>query len=339
MNRALLLTPPGSAAIAVVRLVGPGVDAFLSAHFSAAAAPGRCIHGTLRDAAREVIDDPVIVLSNDRRSADVNVHGGPWVVRSTLELARQNGFDVIEAPSLPLPAEAVDADSRIERAILASLPLARTELALRVLLAQRSAWRSNARGEQSDERANLHPATLDLRPSPLFWLLHPPTVTLVGVPNVGKSTLANQLFAQERSITADIAGTTRDWVGELADVNGLAVMLVDTPGLRETSDVIESAAIASGRERIGSADLVVLVLDLTQPLEGEQAALLQTYPQALVAINKSDQPAKWELPLRGVIRTVATTGAGIDALRHGITRHFGCDAIDLSRPMRWTERQ
>ena len=57
------------------------------------------------------------------------------------------------------------------------------------------------------------------------------TVAIVGPPNVGKSTLANRLFGQARSITADQPGTTRDWVGGVADIVGLAVTLVDTPGV------------------------------------------------------------------------------------------------------------
>ena len=108
--------------------------------------------------------------------------------------------------------------------------------------------------EQESAAADL-PAILADRS--LWWLLHPPRVAIVGRPNVGKSTLANQLFARERSITADLPGTTRDWVGELADVNGLAVMLVDTPGLRDAADPIERAAIAGARGQIAAADLVV----------------------------------------------------------------------------------
>ena len=68
--------------------------------------------------------------------ADVNLHGGAWVVRSVLELARQNGFNVLDRADAPLPEGAVDAGGELEREVLQWLPLARTELALRVLLAQ-----------------------------------------------------------------------------------------------------------------------------------------------------------------------------------------------------------
>jgi tRNA modification GTPase len=85
-NRAMLLTPPGGAAIAVVRLVGDRVEHFLRAHFSSPVPEGRCVHGSLSDGGR-VVDDPVVVVSAGGRVADVSLHGGPWVVRSVLELA------------------------------------------------------------------------------------------------------------------------------------------------------------------------------------------------------------------------------------------------------------
>ena len=76
---AIVLTPQGGAAIAVVRLTGPRIGGFLAAHFSRPVSPSRCVHGELTDAGR-VIDDPVVVLSADGQSADVNLHGGPWIV-------------------------------------------------------------------------------------------------------------------------------------------------------------------------------------------------------------------------------------------------------------------
>ena len=334
-GRAMLLTPPGGAAIAVVRLAGPGVPDFLAAHFSRPIQEGRCVHGDLSEGGR-VLDDPVIVLSGDRTIADLNLHGGPWVVRSVMELAKRAGFQVVRSSTGPVEADAVDAASEIEREILTYLPLARTELAVRALIAQGGAWERL--------RLPLDPGAARemLADASLRWLLHPPRVAIVGPANVGKSTLANRLFAQERSITADLPGTTRDWVGEIANVNGLAVMLVDTPGLRSTDDPIEGAAIELGRAQLAAADLVVLVLDASRPLWPEQGALLASHSRALCVINKSDHPAAWALPeaeARNAIHTVATTGVGVDALRRAIAGTFGCDGVVLEKPRWWTPRQ
>jgi tRNA modification GTPase len=335
-NRAILLTPAGGAAIAVVRLVGPGTETFLREHFSRPAREARCVHGELRDG-ETVIDDPVVVLHRGGGAADVNLHGGHWVIRATLDLARRAGFEAGESPpGLPLPAEAVDAGDELQQEILTHLPLARTELALRMLLAQQSAWTMLAVTPNEASRADLSAILADRS---LWWLLHPPRVAIVGAANVGKSTLANRLFARERSITADLPGTTRDWVGELADVNGLAVMLVDTPGLRDAADPIERAAIAGARGQIAAADLVVLVLDPTRPLQPEQSPLLEAHPDALRVLNKSDRPAQWELSDGGPLRTVATTGEGVEELRRAIAARFGCDAPALAPARWWTERQ
>jgi len=254
------------------------------------------VHGELTDNGR-VIDDPIVVIHE--RGADLSVHGGPWVVRSVLELARRSGFEIVQPTSGQLSLDAIDGDDDADRAMLAQIPLARTKLALAWLLARS-------------------------RRSPVpHWLLHPPTVAIIGPPNAGKSTIANQLFAQERSITADVPGTTRDWVGEIADIDGLAVFLMDTPGLRQTSDQIEHAAIERSRSEIARADLVVLVLDGTDSLAMQQD-WAEKYPGALVVRNKCDRAAEIAAVNECVphVYTVAISGQGIAALRQAIFRSF-----------------
>ena len=334
-NCAILMTPPGVAAIAVVRLVGPGVRRFLESHFSRTVAAGRPVHGEMRDVGGEVIDDPVVVLHESRPLADVSLHGGTWVVRAFLELAWREGFRSVEPVEAPLDERAVDGSSTIETEVLTHLPLARTELALRVLLAQPRAWDELKRRMPDVRRDEVERILAD---GALHRLLHPPRVAIIGPANAGKSTLANQLFAQERSITADLPGTTRDWVADVANIDGLAVMLVDTPGLRDTGDPIEAEAIALATPQIERADLVVLVLDQTRPLAGEQEQLVARFRDSMVVVNKVDRPATWAAPVPA-IRTIATTGQGVDELRRAVRRHFTGESIDLDRPRWWTERQ
>ncbi len=320
------MTPPGAAAIAVVRATGPRVLPFLAAYFSRAAYAGRRVHGQLRDG-DDVLDDPVVVLHDNGAAADLNLHGGPWVVTSVLELLRREGFEIVDTGEGPLPAEALDGDDELWREVMAHLPLARTEQALRVLLAQPAAWRALQPGH--DPAAILHDWSL-------WWLLHPPRVAIVGLPNVGKSTLANQLFGQERSITADLPGTTRDWVGEMANLDGLAVMLVDTPGLRKTRNEIERAAIERSGAEVKRANLIVLVLDASAPASREELTMIEAYPDALIVCNKSDVGSGRQVL---GIPTVATTGAGTDHLRLEIRKRMGCESIDAARPRWWTQRQ
>ncbi|HWE97432.1 MAG TPA: GTPase [Tepidisphaeraceae bacterium] len=336
-NHAILLTAPGASAIAVVRLVGPATGEFLRRHFSKEATPGRCVHGDLADGG-QIIDDPVLVALPDG-GADVNLHGGPWVVRRVLELARREGFEICEQSRGAIPEEFADGGTILEREIAAYLPLARTELSLRVLLAQESAWEEFLSRQQASAALGRRAIRQILEDLSLVHLLHPPTVAIVGPPNVGKSTLANQLFGQERSITADLAGTTRDWVGEIANIDGLPVMLMDTPGIRETDDAIERTAIARSREQIERSQLVVMVLDASAPLDSEVSAMLAAYPRAIAVANKSDMPLAWDASSLNAIHTVATTGGGVGDLRHAIAEHFGCAEMDPGRPRWWTERQ
>lgn len=321
INRVMLLTPPGSAAVAVLRLAGPGVGAFLENHFSRRVSPGQLTHGTLSDADR-VIDDP-LVSRIEEDVVDVNLHGGAWIVRSAIELAERSGFTRVDRDG-----QMFDAARELEREVLEWLPQARTELAIRALMAQAAAWETSRRSpkELLEDRS-------------LHWLLNPPRVAIVGAANVGKSTLANQLFAQEHSITADLPGTTRDWVGQIANIDGLAVMLIDTPGLRDTLDPIEAAAIGISRRQIQQADAIILVLDAARALVPEQSALMDEFPDAVKVINRVDLPAAWDLASLDALHTVATTGQGIDALRRAMRRRFDCESADVDLARIWTRRQ
>jgi small GTP-binding protein len=313
-HRATLLTAPGIAAIAVVRLSGPDVADFLNRRFSKPVVIDRCIHGFLRDE-QGIIDDCLIVRSGD--FVDLNLHGGHWVVHRTLELARADGFEVCTVT-------AGGGESKIWQEVLEALPGAKTEQAVRMLLAQPDAWKSPG------------DLTSILNDQSGRWMLATPRVAIVGPANVGKSTLANQLFGQARSITADLPGTTRDWVGEIANIDGLAVMLVDTPGIRATTDPVEDAAILGSREQIHRADLVILVLDQSAELD---RVMIDSFPDAIRVANKSDAPERWNATELSAIRTVATIGVGADELRKEIRRRFGWDPMDLNRARWWSQPQ
>jgi len=282
---------------------------------------------------QESIDDPVLVLGDGGLVADMNLHGGPWVVRRALELARREGFEVIQGPAALEAPEAADGGTEIEREVQAHVPLARTELALSALLEQPAAWERFCAGAPG--RGQIEAVLAD---GSLWRLLHPPRVVIVGPANVGKSTLANCLFAQERSITADAPGTTRDWVGQMADIDGLAVMLVDTPGIRATDDAIEAAAIERSGGEIAAAELVVLVLDATRAPGPAEAELRRRFSQGLLVINKCDVPAAWESGAAGGLCISAKTGEGVEGLRRTILQYFGCDG-EAATARWWTTRQ
>jgi tRNA modification GTPase len=333
---AILLTAPGVAALATIRLWGPAARALLERHFSAPLRDGLPVHGTFSVRGR-LIDDPLVLWDSRQQQADIHVHGGHWVIREVLDAARVAGFEVVERSGLPLPRQAVDAQTALEAEMLQWLPLAVTREAAASLLGQPKHWRALQKRAQAGEPVDLSHLAAD---SALSWLLHGPRVAIVGIPNAGKSTLANALFARDRSITADLPGTTRDWVGDTANLDGLPIHLIDTPGLRATACAIEAEAIARARQVIAQADLVVLLLDPTAPLDGAQASLRAAYPDALAVMGKADLAAANASPgYCDVLCLSAVSGGGLDQLRQTIRARFGCADLPLDKPCVWTDRQ
>lgn len=148
-------------------------------------------------------------------------------------------------------------------------------------------------------------------------------VAIVGAPNVGKSSLFNALLNTNRAIVTAIPGTTRDLLTERADIGGLSLALIDTAGVRETSDVVEQEGVSRARDTIGVADLTIVVLDRSRPLSKDDRDLLDATASRprVISINKNDLPAansatsgaeNFSAP--GAVSISAKTGAGIDAL-------------------------
>jgi len=151
------------------------------------------------------------------------------------------------------------------------------------------------------------------------------TLAIVGRPNVGKSSLFNCLVERERAIVTATPGTTRDLVSETVAIGGIPVKLVDTAGIRRALDEAERIGIRKSHEALADADLVLVVVDASQPSAQEDAELLNQVAgrPAIVVENKCDLVRDW---VGTGIRTSAITGAGIPELRQEILRHVGGEA-------------
>jgi tRNA modification GTPase len=145
------------------------------------------------------------------------------------------------------------------------------------------------------------------------------TLAIVGRPNVGKSSLFNRLVERERAIVTATPGTTRDLVTETVALGGVPLRLIDTAGIRQSTEEAESIGIRKSYEALSDADMVIVVLDSAAGIVEEDRELLAAAKarRALVAANKSDlsggllpQPDGFKM-----IRTSALTGAGIEELR------------------------
>jgi tRNA modification GTPase len=145
------------------------------------------------------------------------------------------------------------------------------------------------------------------------------TLAIVGRPNVGKSSLFNRLLEQDRAIVTDVPGTTRDLVSEIAVIEGIPVRFVDTAGIRAGQDVVEKLGIERSYQAMADADLTVVVVDISAPLDAADVQLIaraQQQGKSLLAGNKCDLATRAEVP--PALRVSALTGEGLSELRRAI---------------------
>lgn len=154
------------------------------------------------------------------------------------------------------------------------------------------------------------------------------TVAIVGETNVGKSSLLNALTGRDRAIVTDIAGTTRDSIEEVLEWKGIALRFVDTAGIRESEDVIESMGIDRSRDIAKNSDIVLFVVDGSRPNNANREELLQGIDKntpVIEVINKSDLPKKTSA--KGFMIS-ARTGENLDALKDKIVSVVIGESLD-----------
>lgn len=332
--------------------------------------PGRAVFGELIEPATgERIDEVVVTFFQKPHSyttedvVEISAHGSPVVLRHIVEWAMQRGArlaepgeftmraflngridlaqaeavrDLIEAQTL---YQARVAAQQLEGALSKRLQPIKQKLV--ELIAHMEAGVDFAEDDVSvmpfadiAERIAEGKVALSelLRSFNYGKLVHEGlTLAIVGRPNVGKSSLFNCLVERERAIVTASPGTTRDLVSETVALGGIPVKLVDTAGIRKALDEAETIGIRKSMEALADADMVLVVLDASQPPHVEDQELVRQVEQrnAIVVENKADLAG---LPA-GVhgnglqhVRTSALTGAGMEQLRTEIVRRLGGEA-------------
>ncbi|MBD2860717.1 tRNA uridine-5-carboxymethylaminomethyl(34) synthesis GTPase MnmE [Paenibacillus oceani] len=154
---------------------------------------------------------------------------------------------------------------------------------------------------------------------------------IVGRPNVGKSSLLNALAQENKAIVTDIPGTTRDVIEEYVNLNGIPLKLLDTAGLRETEDVVERIGVERSRNALTDADLILLVLNRSEPLHEEEYRLIEEVrdKQSIAVLNKSDLPPTADLsyikerfPEDRIVMMSVKENEGLDRLGKAIGELF-----------------
>lgn len=365
---AAIATAAGSAGIGVVRVSGPAVPAIAQALLGRAAQPRHAHFAHFRDAAGEVIDHglllyfPAPASYTGEHVLELQTHGSPVVLDAILRrvcelgarLARAGQFseraflngkldltqaeavaDLIAARSQQGARAALrsleGSFSRRVDALLEDLTALRVHIEAAIDFPEEEidfladlAINQRLQALRSDLTALLGEARRGVRLSDGI------SVVIVGRPNVGKSSLLNALAGEARAIVTAVAGTTRDAVRELLDVDGVTLELIDTAGLRDSTDEIEREGVRRARSHLARADLAVLVSD--QASAQADLALLDDLPDTtsrLVVLNKIDLDAT---PTQTDVRegvdwlwVSARSGAGLDALRQRLRHFAGAD--------------
>ena len=339
-----VLTPQGRGAVAVTRISGPLAESAIDPHFQASNGKpicqqptGRIIYGHWGSTNGE----EVVLCQLRRDVVEVHCHGGlaaSTAIVKTLE----------KAGCIPIPwtqSIAQEEFDPIAASARLALAEARTTRTAAILLDQyRGALKTAfseieqlAHSENPADRLNASNRvnTLLARASIGLHLTVPWRIAIAGRPNVGKSSLINVLLGYNRTIVFDQPGTTRDVVTAMTAFDGSPVELSDTAGLRETCDEVESAGVARTESQCAAADLVILVLDLTDLNAPADPSLLAAYPKALVVYNKCDLvPPETRLP--SGLAVSALTQSGLAELQQAIIQRLITVPLQPGDPVPFT---
>ena len=153
---------------------------------------------------------------------------------------------------------------------------------------------------------------------------------IIGKPNVGKSSLLNRLLNEEKAIVTDIPGTTRDIVEGVVDVNGIRLNIIDTAGIRDTKDIVESIGVKKSLELIDGAELVIMVLNNNEEISLEEKEILEKIKNKnyIIVVNKIDLPKKLVIEDKNLVYLSAINNEGINDLKNKIIELFNLEQIN-----------
>ncbi|HEY9105010.1 tRNA uridine-5-carboxymethylaminomethyl(34) synthesis GTPase MnmE [Chitinimonas sp.] len=370
---AAIATAPGRGGVGVVRVSGPDLIAMAATLAGKALKPRHAHYADFRDAGGELIDQGLALFfpgPNSFTGEDVlelQGHGGPVVMQMLLRRCLELGARLAEPGEFTRRAFLNDKLDLAQAESVADLIDAGSEAAARGALRSLAGAFSkeiHALVEQLINLRMLVEATLDFPEEDIDFLeaadargklrgIHGQLATvlrtarqgsllregmhvvLIGQPNVGKSSLMNALAGEDVAIVTDIAGTTRDTVRELIQLDGVPMHIIDTAGLRETEDTVEQIGIARTWAAVEKADLALLLIDSREGITTHDRDILARLPEKLPRVhvfNKVDLTGEavghGEEDGHPVLRLSAKAGLGLDDLKRTLLDMVGWGGSD-----------
>ena len=337
----------------------------------------RIIHGFIKDSfTGETVDEVLVSVMRSPNTytrediVEINCHGGMSPLREALELAVKNGARLAEPGEFTKRAFLNGRIDLSEAEAVLDLIRAKTDESRRIALEQ-------LRGRLSEKILNLREqltkicvfieACIDFPEEDIELASRKEIIesaetilkelasllksydegrffreglaaAIVGKPNVGKSSLLNALLQKDRAIVTDTPGTTRDTIEEYLNINGLPLRIIDTAGIRESHDMAEKEGVKRSIRAMEDADLVIAVIDGSEPLKDEDIEVLGKTKgkNTIIVINKSDLPVHGKTASQlepytfKILEVSATRGDGLEKLK---------DTIFQSSVKNWKEQK
>ncbi|MBV1775591.1 tRNA uridine-5-carboxymethylaminomethyl(34) synthesis GTPase MnmE [Burkholderiaceae bacterium DAT-1] len=365
---AAIATAPGRGGVGVIRLSGSGLQPLATLLAGKSPKPRFAHHVLFTDAQGQIIDDGLLLYFPGPASftgedvIELQGHGGPVVLQMLLRRCVELGARLAEPGEFTRRAFLNDKLDLAQAESVADLIDASSEAAARSALRSLSGQFSTRIHQLVDGLINLRmlvEATLDFPEEDIDFLeaadargklaqistqldavlstarqgqllregMH---VVLIGQPNVGKSSLLNALAGFDAAIVSDIAGTTRDTVRELIQLDGVPVHIIDTAGLRDTDDHVERIGIERTWQAIEKADVALLLMDSREGITAHDQEILSRLPERLECVhlfNKIDLtgelPGVRTVDAQETIHVSARDGRGLAELRTSLLARVG----------------
>ncbi len=335
------LTPGGRGAIAAIGVRGPFAQRALAKHLRVLNKPfpvGNVAYAIWhREGERG--DEGIVVTCVGGDTFEIQVHGGSAAIRNVLKDLHGQGCEIVDTARWFELTES----NRIRAICKQQLIQTRTAKMTSFVLKQYDGLLESAFEQLIDllkgQRVEESIETVQRLLSSAELGIHatkPWKVVLAGPPNVGKSSLLNAMVGYQRSIVSPVPGTTRDALGAELALDGWPVQMEDVAGIHDADDLIELAGIGKAKDRIAEADLVLLVVDVTQGIQSAHDQVIQLCSKRVLGVlNKCDlvrSPCPIP-PWQGAVNWVhanAVNPAGCEALLKCIAEqlipsHFSSD--------------